>query len=60
MTKLSGKTALVTGALGGLVRHGTAPRNVAIVALANKLARIALAVLRRGNRFDARAMSMAA
>lgn len=37
-----------------------AHRNVAVVALANKLARIAWAVLRRGNRFDARAMSMAA
>ncbi len=37
-----------------------AHRNVAVVALANKMARIAWAVLRRGNRFDARAMSMAA
>jgi transposase len=37
-----------------------APHNVAVVALANKLARIAWAVLRRGNRFDARAISMAA
>ena len=37
-----------------------APRNVAIVALANKLARIAWAVLRRGERFVAAGVSMAA
>jgi transposase len=35
-------------------------RNVAVVAFANKLARIAWAVLRRGERFAARGMSMAA
>ena len=37
-----------------------APRNVAIVALANKLARIAWAVLRRGEPFVATGVSMAA
>jgi transposase len=35
-------------------------RNVAVVALANKLARIAWAVLQRGKPFDARAVSVAA
>jgi transposase len=39
---------------------GRAHRNVAIVAFANKLARIAWAVLRRGERFAATRMSMAA
>jgi len=37
-----------------------AHRNVAVVAFANKLARIAWAVLRRGERFAAGGMSMAA
>src|SRR5580693_2890561 len=37
-----------------------AHRNVAVVAFANKLARIAWAVLRRGEPFDARAVSVAA
>ena len=35
-------------------------RNVVVVALANKLARIAWAVLQRGKPFDARAVSVAA
>ena len=35
-------------------------RNVAVVALANKLARIAWAVLQRGKPFDAKAVSVAA
>jgi transposase len=35
-------------------------RNVAVVALANKLARIAWAVLQRGKRFDAKAASVTA
>ena len=35
-------------------------RNVGVVALANKLARIAWAVLQRGKPFDARAVSVAA
>jgi len=34
-------------------------RNVVVVALANKLARIAWAVLQRGKPFDARAVSVA-
>ena len=37
-----------------------AHRNVAVVAFANKLARIAWAVLRRGERFAASGVSMAA
>jgi transposase len=37
-----------------------AHRNVAVVALANKLARIAWAVLQRGKPFDAKAVSVAA
>ena len=39
---------------------GRAHRNVAVVAFANKLARIAWAVLRRGERFAATGMSMTA
>jgi transposase len=42
----------------GLMRR--AHRNVAVVALANKLARIAWAVLQRGKPFDAGAVSVAA
>jgi transposase len=39
---------------------GRAHRNVAVVAFANKLARIAWAVLRRGERFAAAGVSVAA
>ena len=39
---------------------GRTHRNVAVVALANKLARIAWAVLQRRKAFDANAVSVAA
>jgi transposase len=55
--------SLLTSAtpLGGWLRGLTARvhKNAAVVALANKLARIAWAVLRHGNKFDAKAVEMA-
>jgi transposase len=58
MPALAGSATPLGGWLRGLLTR--VHKNAAVVALANKLARIAWVVLRRGEVFDATAASMAA